>query len=92
MPLELLLPLEPLMPPELLERSDPPLLDGLRVAELPMPASFWLPRSVRLPRLLDEAPIPEFDSLDLLDPLEPRELRELLTLPASPDPLEPAAP
>lgn len=89
MPLELLLPLEPLMPPELLERSDPPLLDGLRVAELPTPSSFWLPRSVRLPRLLDAAPMAVFDSLDLLDPLEPR---ELLTLPASPDPLEPAAP
>jgi len=70
--LELPLRLEPLIPP--LERSDPRSIDGLRVAELPMPSSFWLPRSVRLPRSFDEAFRPlsdDFDASERDDPAAP---------------------
>jgi len=101
-PLELPLPLEPLIPPELLlpldplmpsalllpvERSDPRSIDGFRVAELPMPSSFRLPRSVRLPRSRDESLRFDDDEDPLMlspcevldEPLMPSDLRSVIS-------------
>jgi len=78
-----------LEPPELPVPPELPPLEPPRVAELPMPSSFWSPRSVRPVEPLDPEPLippPDPPVLPLvpLEPPEPWLLPDLLEPPMFP--------